>query len=68
LPANARRFCGKTTECVFRDSPDAYHDSAVLDRIVRIKKPRSDGTNLWPLDMLGHDREPIAVDHFSVVV
>ena len=40
----------------------------MLHGIVRIKKLRPDRANFGPLNMLGHNREPVAFDHFRVVI
>ena len=59
---------GKCAEGVLGDTADAEHDAGVLHGVVRVKQPRADRADLWPLHMLGHDREPFALDHFDVVV
>jgi hypothetical protein len=40
----------------------------MLDRVVRIKEARPDGAHLRSLDVLGHGREPIAIDDFGIVI
>ena len=61
-------FCRKTTKGWLRGSIDADHNSRVLDRAARVQQPSSHGADFCPLNMLSHDRQPLGVDYFDVVV
>src|SRR5689334_16423447 len=50
------------------NAPDPENDAGMLHGLVRVKQPWADCTDLRPLYVLRHDREPVAVDHFDVVV
>ena len=53
---------------MLRNSADTEDNSGVLNRIVRVKQTRADRADFRPLHVLGHRGEPVAIDHFDIVV
>ena len=68
LPANPRGFRRETAKSVLGNSSHAHNDAGVLHRVIGIEQPRPDRAHLRPLNVLRHGVEPVAVDHFGVVV
>ena len=61
-------FGRKLPEGMLRDVTDTDDNSGMLNRIVRVKQTRADRADFRSLHMLGHRAEPIAIDHFNVVI
>src|SRR6266516_5566511 len=65
LTVHARMLRWETAKRGLRNSIDAKNEPGVLDCSVRVDQSRTDCANFRPLDLLGHNRQPIALNWFE---
>ena len=61
-------FRRETAKRRLRSSIQAHHNSRVLDSAAPVQQTRAYRPHVRSLDVLGHNREPVRIDHLDTVV